>query len=163
MKSASWAFYVAKKRDESKGWLDNVTINNKSVKNHDPQFCVTYGGKLTAKNAVIEGEITATKLILGAGQAAANGLMESQKINGSYGWVFDPSSGIEMKQGDKPLLTINSRGLSMTGRIEATSGAIAGWNIGTATGVKYTNSLTKTINLDSKNGYMVGMKCDATS
>jgi hypothetical protein len=72
--------------------------------------------------------------------STANSKMSANSSSGTYKWSFEPTSGISMSKGATTVLSIDSTGLFVSGKILASSGTIGKWNINSLTGALEGNS-----------------------
>lgn len=137
---------------------DNITISSTN-------FSVTKDGKITAKEADITGKITASSGTIGGWTIDTNSISGTsgnykalisksaigQSDNVVFG-VYDGSKWSCYMDGVGKLYASNA---DIQGKITATSGSIAGYNIGS--GGSYSNAIYKRVD-GSSSDYEVGMK-----
>jgi hypothetical protein len=99
----------------------NNSDSTQAISIANSKFYVTYGGKMKATNAEIEGKVTAT-----SGQIGNWTISDGAISNGTTYLKKDGS----VKLGEN--FTVDTDGnVTITGEINADSGSIGNWNIGT--------------------------------
>ena len=104
--------------------LNTEISNNTTVKAANSNAADAVAKANTASEVANDANDAAKKA-----QDTADKKVNADSSSTTYSWKFDPNAGVTMGKGSNNLLTIDSTGLSVSGKVTASSGKIGGWNI----------------------------------
>ena len=159
--------------DIQSGKIGGLTLASNSIKSSNGNFSVTSGGKLTAKDAYISGNITANSLTLGSGVKIDYSKIDNAPEIPDTTTFYKIGNALTINPtGSTSSFAVNSDGLLTAhnavifGTIHASNGDIGGFNIVTTKDDSihaYANTLYSQVTDSSGNIYQTGIKGDSTN
>lgn len=159
--------------DIQSGKIGGLQLSSNSITSSNRNFSVTSGGKLTAKDATITGNITATSLTLGSGVKIDYSKIDNAPEIPDTTTFYKIGNALTINPtGSTSSFTVDSDGLLTAhnavifGTIHASNGDIGGFNIVTTKDDSihaYANTLYSQATDSSGNIYQTGIKGDSAN